>query len=944
MQFGSAVAISGDTLVVCAEGEHECGTGVHRNVSRFAEQACFEKPCLMAGACYVFRRDVSDWQFHSYIKSPNTKATDHFGNAVALHGNVIAVAARNEDSCFSGIRNGQGAVDNRTGDCVDSGSVYLYRFDEAADQWRQQAYIKSPNPTPSSYFGTSVSVFATRLAVGAWGHRSCDLTWRLQKNAGNRSQECSERGAVFLYEWNVSIWNYVGMIQASRGLGPSWFGYSISLGNDLLAVGAPHESLGGRSVVDFNNVPPFGPFSTPSDAINSGCVYLYGNNNGSSWTERAYIKLRNRYANDNFGYSVSLSGITVAVGSYWKSETRCCGGVWSAGCLPASGAGSSCQKSGSVFTFKHTAGQWMEVAMLKANEPESQDEFGAAVALQNGTLIVGAPKSDSCTGQESDNGCTDAGSAFIAQADSESRLCEMDEVDPSVEGTNALADWILIVIASVAAVVGAALLGTVAVVIWRWWRASRDSSGTLASGEELIEPSSALDSDEMLSSCSCSDSEESSNETSSELEVEIARDAKNSSSRPSSAPERNLYIDGLNFSGSGGGSRSSSVLNSPPPTRTPDSRSSIDEANVVGAGAFGSVVTAMWSGTEVAVKFVEAELAESLEREVAVLKKVRHPHVVQFLGICRVDGRRGLVMEYVRGHDALRFVQWRQQESHPVNLRSRLWIARDTAAGCLFLANSGITHGDLALRNVLISDASLLDAPGPSGRFPVVSKVTDFGLSVSQSETASAQKTPLRWTAPEVLSDRSQRSAASDVWAFSCLALELLWHGQLPFSVLSAKQVVAEARSGKLKKHAEFPEDCPDQIAQVAMDGLEAASTARPTFEDVLSAIDDVLWLPLAGDKAVNDGAEGTSGPGYREPSDEYDDAGSSSSPSSNYSDSDRSSASPVDGSPAVYDDLSTSDGSSDSESSRSQSTGDSSSSESSRCSVLNGSWPAATA
>ena len=52
-----------------------------------------------------------------------------------------------------------------------------------------------------------------------------------------------------------------------------------------------------------------------NSASNAGAVYVFVRS-GSTWTQQAYLKASNTDANDFFGYSVALSGDTLAVGAY----------------------------------------------------------------------------------------------------------------------------------------------------------------------------------------------------------------------------------------------------------------------------------------------------------------------------------------------------------------------------------------------------------------------------------------------------------------------------------------------------------------------------------------------------------------------------------------------------------------------------------------------------
>jgi Protein tyrosine and serine/threonine kinase len=339
------------------------------------------------------------------------------------------------------------------------------------------------------------------------------------------------------------------------------------------------------------------------------------------------------------------------------------------------------------------------------------------------------------------------------------------------------------------------------------------------------------------------------------LDITVIRQDSASTSESYSVPSASTF-DGSSSSSWNGvsGNTTPSSNSEGASTRNTSRGSSVANNNidVVGSGAFGTVVTAQWSGTTVAVKFVADAVADSLEREFAVLRDLRHPHIVQFLGICKIEGQRGLVMEHVRGRDARHFVRSRAKAGDHVNLRSRLWIARDTAAGCLFLTNSGVIHGDLALRNVLVSNAALSDASFAGGeRYAVVSKVAGFGLS-------SNNKAAVRWTAPEILKDVERRSVASDVWSFCCLLVELADHGQLPFKALTETDVEVHARRGRLREDLDLPHTIPDGVRRLLDAGFSRSVEKRPTFDQIIAEIRTDLDGPLSDEISSTSASSGT--------------------------------------------------------------------------------------
>ncbi|KAG4389462.1 hypothetical protein GLYMA_06G097700v4 [Glycine max] len=204
----------------------------------------------------------------------------------------------------------------------------------------------------------------------------------------------------------------------------------------------------------------------------------------------------------------------------------------------------------------------------------------------------------------------------------------------------------------------------------------------------------------------------------------------------------------------------------------------------VGAGSFGTVYRAEWHGSDVAVKvltvqdFYDDQLKEFL-REVAIMKRVRHPNVVLFMGSVTKRPHLSIVTEYLPRGSLYRLIH-RPASGEILDKRRRLRMALDVAKGINYLhcLKPPIVHWDLKSPNLLVDKNWTV-------------KVCDFGLSRFKANTFIPSKsvagTP-EWMAPEFLRGEPSNEK-SDVFSFGVIVWELVTMQQ-PWNGLSPAQVV----------------------------------------------------------------------------------------------------------------------------------------------------------
>ena len=267
--------------------------------------------------------------------------------------------------------------------------------------------------------------------------------------------------------------------------------------------------------------------------------------------------------------------------------------------------------------------------------------------------------------------------------------------------------------------------------------------------------------------------------------------------------------------------------------------------NRIGIGSYGEVYRGIWRGTEVAVKRlldqdVSPELIAEFKGEVAIMKRLRHPNIVLFMGAVTKPPNLAIVTEFIPRGSLFKMLH--RSPKSPPDERRRLRMAVDIAKGMHYLhsCEPPIVHRDLKSPNLLVDrDWSV--------------KVTDFGLSRIKSGTflssRSGAGTP-EWMAPEVLKNEPSNEK-SDVYSFGVILHELLTL-QEPWEGMNAMQVVGAV--GFQDRRLELPEGMdPKASALIAACFLSSASE-RPSFGAILEQL--VPLVREADERAKQRGRE----------------------------------------------------------------------------------------
>lgn len=333
--YGVSVDISGNYAIIGAHMDDDKGTS--------------------SGAAYIFTFDGTTWMQQKKIVPTDGAAGDLFGESVAINedGSLVIIGAREDD-------------DRGT----NSGSAYIFgRNVGGTNNWGLVKKLTASDGAAYDRFGFSVDIRGNYAAVGA--PQDDDFV--------APSTIVGNKGSVYIFEQNtggLSNWGQLQKRTATDGTFFDEFGTSVSLGTSgarqYLLVGAPKDDDAGTN-------------------SNSGAAYIFRDDmdGTNSWGQIKKLVSTDAAFDDNFGFSVSISGQHALVGANLEDN-------------------SGFNNNGSAYVFAQTLGgadNWGQRTKLIASDPQDGDNFGWSVALDGTEALVGARNDD-------DSG-VDGGSAYF---------------------------------------------------------------------------------------------------------------------------------------------------------------------------------------------------------------------------------------------------------------------------------------------------------------------------------------------------------------------------------------------------------------------------------------------------------------------------------------------------------------------------------------------------
>lgn len=287
--FGTNVAINGEHLIVSSPGDNLYDPGINE--------------VGHGGSVYFFSLSSSnEW----VEKQKFTSSVEYFGGNIAISDSIAAI--------YSSLDGG------------DTVNVIIYQKDSIGD-WGSAYTIQGRK---RDQFGCDLAIFEKKVIIGAY--------W---ENLG------VGKSAAYLFEPNLSNeWLQVYKFNASDGVPIDYFGRSVTIDNDNIAIGAPEN----------NN------------------VYLFENNTNNVWEEIQTLMPSGGTNSAGFGTHVYLTKDNLLVGCYDDIDDD-----------------GSNNSTAYIFS-KNDDGNWVESNKLVPIGINNNSYYGISLALSEKAVLVGAPR------------------------------------------------------------------------------------------------------------------------------------------------------------------------------------------------------------------------------------------------------------------------------------------------------------------------------------------------------------------------------------------------------------------------------------------------------------------------------------------------------------------------------------------------------------------------
>ena len=196
----------------------------------------------------------------------------------------------------------------------------------------------------------------------------------------------------------------------------------------------------------------------------------------------------------------------------------------------------------------------------------------------------------------------------------------------------------------------------------------------------------------------------------------------------------------------------------------------------------------------------------SLSREVNIMKLCHHPHIVRHIDTFEDDQNYYIIMEYVKFGDLYQFIKEKVREKGRLKEEHARIIFAQLVSAIEYCHANLITHRDIKLENILISDKKRLQV-----------KLSDFGFAnfIKVDTLHDTFCGSLHYSAPEIILNERYQPMPVDIWSAGVVLYTMI-SGTFPWNdKLIGENILARNMNWRLELPAYFSSDVKDLLTRI---------------------------------------------------------------------------------------------------------------------------------
>jgi eukaryotic-like serine/threonine-protein kinase len=243
---------------------------------------------------------------------------------------------------------------------------------------------------------------------------------------------------------------------------------------------------------------------------------------------------------------------------------------------------------------------------------------------------------------------------------------------------------------------------------------------------------------------------------------------------------------------------------------------------------------------KVVVKVLPPEVAagvnaDRFKREIQLAARLQHPHIVPLLSAGEMNGVPYYTMPFVEGES----IRARLARTGAMSITEVIGVLRDVAKALSYAHERGIVHRDIKPDNVLLSGDSATVADFGIAKAIAAARTDGGTVGATLTSIGASIGTPA-YMAPEQAAADPSTNHRADIYAFGCMAYELL-AGRPPFVATTPQRLLAAHMSDDPDPILQYRADTPPQLAELVMRCLVKDADDRPqSARELVGVIDTV--------------------------------------------------------------------------------------------------------